>query len=87
MFNGKRGDTIVTLSLNQILKVMCATYVKLVGDSNQQRDMVMPTQKDIQEATMLSVEELDVYLDAPVVFINMSIALMEKISATTTIKN
>ena len=47
----------------------------------------MPTQKDIQEATMLSVEELDVYLDAPVVFINMSIALMEKISATTTIKN
>ena len=87
MFNGKRGDREVTLSLNQILKIVCATYIKLVHDKRNVAEMNVPTSEEIQEGTLLKVEEQNDILDSPIMFINMAIALIEQASEQAKLMN
>ena len=87
MFNGRRGERVVTLSLNQILKIICATYVKLVHDRRNVVEMNVPTSEEIQEGTLLRVEEQNDILDSPIMFINMAIALIEQASDQAKLTN
>lgn len=80
MFNGRRGERVVTLPLNQILKIICATYIKLVDDKRNVQKMCVPTAEEIEKGTLLNVEEQNDYLDSPIIFINMVVALMEQAS-------
>ena len=80
MFNGRRGEREITLPMNQILKIICATYIKLVDDKRNVQAMCVPTAEEIEKGTLLGVEEQNDYLDSPIIFINMAIALMEQAS-------
>ena len=87
MFNGRRGEREITLPLKQILKIICATYIKLVHDKQNVVQMNVPTSEEIQEGTMLKVEEQNDYLDSPIMFINMAMALVEQASDQAKLMN
>ena len=87
MFNGRRGERVISLSLNQILKIVCATYIKLVHDKRNVAEMNVPTSEEIQEGTLLKVEEQNDILDSPIMFINMAIALIEQASEQAKLMN
>ena len=87
MFNGRRGEREVTLPLKQILKIICATYIKLVHDKRNVQQMNVPTSEEIQEGTLLKVEEQNDYLDSPIMFINMAMALIEQASDQAKLMN
>ena len=87
MFNGRRGEREITLPLKQILKIICATYIKLVHDKQNVIQMNVPTSEEIQEGTLLKVEEQNDYLDSPVMFINMAMALIEQSSDQAKLMN
>ena len=87
MFNGRRGEREVTLPLKQILKIICATYIKLVDDKQNVVQLNVPTSEEIQEGTLLKVEEQNDYLDSPVMFINMVMALIEQSSDQAKLMN
>ena len=87
MFNGRRGEREVTLPLKQILKIICATYIKLVDDKQNVVQLNVPTSEEIQEGTLLKVEEQNDYLDSPVMFINMVMALIEQTSDQAKLMN
>lgn len=87
MFNGRRGEREVTLPLKQILKIVCATYIKLVHDKRNVQQMNVPTSEEIQEGTLLKVEEQNDYLDSPIMFINMAMALIEQASDQAKLMN
>ncbi len=87
MFNGRRGEHEVTLSLNQILKIICATYIKLVHDKRNVQQMNVPTSEEIQEGTLLKVEEQNDMLDSPIIFVNMVVALIEQASDQAKLTN
>jgi hypothetical protein len=87
MFNGRRGEREVTLPLKQILKIICATYIKLVDDKQNVVQLNVPTSEEIQEGTLLKVEEQNDYLDSPVMFINMVMALIEQASDQAKLMN
>ena len=87
MFNGRRGEREITLPLKQLLKIICATYIKLVHDKQNVVQMNVPTSEEIQEGTMLKVEEQNDYLDSPIMFINMAMALIEQASDQAKLMN
>ncbi len=87
MFNGRRGEREITLPLKQILKIICATYIKLVHDKQNVVQMNVPTSEEIQEGTLLKVEEQNDYLDSPIMFINMAMALIEQSSDQAKLMN
>lgn len=87
MFNGRRGERVVTLPLSHILKIVCATYIKLVHDKRNVQEMNIPTSEEIQEGTLLKVEEQNDILDSPIMFINMAIALLEQASDQAKLTN
>ena len=87
MFNGRRGEREVTLPLKQILKIVCATYIKLVRDEQNVVQMNVPTSEEIQKGTLLRVEEQNDYLDSPIMFINMAMALIEQASDQAKLMN
>ena len=87
MFNGRRGEREVTLPLKQILKIICATYIKLVRDKQNVVQLNVPTSEEIQEGTLLKVEEQNDYLDSPIMFINMAMALIEQASDQAKLMN
>ena len=87
MFNGRRGEREITLPLKQILKIICATYIKLVHDKQNVVQLNVPTSEEIQEGTLLKVEEQNDYLDSPIMFMNMAMALIEQASDQAKLMN
>ena len=49
--------------------------------------MNVPTSEEIQEGTLLKVEEQNDYLDSPIMFINMAMALIEQASDQAKLMN
>ena len=81
MFNGLRGESTVTLKLSDIMKVMCGVYTKIVKSGQENAiELDVPSDSEIQSATMLDVEDMEMPLMVPTIFINMTLSCIEDLS-------